>query len=49
MLQNTNGFYAALQILDIKDDSRTDDRDELSFRYWILTDGTKDFSEVQLS
>jgi hypothetical protein len=46
VLQNTNGFYAALQILEIKDDTRSDDRDELTFRYWILTDGTKDFSKV---
>lgn len=48
VLQNTNGFYAALQILDIKDDSRGDDKDELTFRYWILTDGTKDFSKASL-
>ena len=46
VLQNTNGLYAALQILDIKDDTRSDDRDELTFRYWILTDGTKDFSKI---
>lgn len=49
IVQNTNGFYAALQILDIKDDSRSDDKDELAFRYWILTDGTKDFSKVSLA
>lgn len=46
VLENDNGFYAALQILDIKDDTRSDDKDELSFCYWILTDGTKDFSKA---
>lgn len=46
VLQNTNGFYAALQIQDIKDDTRRDDRDELTFSYRILMDGTKDFSKT---
>jgi hypothetical protein len=46
ILQNSNGFFAALQILDVKDDTRSDDRDELTFRYWILTDGTEDFSKA---
>ena len=40
-------------MLGLKIPSRTDDsvddKDELNFSYWILTDGTKDFSEVQLS
>lgn len=45
VLQNHNGFYVGLQILDIKDDTRLpDDRDELTFRYWILRDGSRDFS-----
>lgn len=47
VLENNNGFYAALQVVNIKDDSRSDDRDELRFRYWILTDGSKDFSSVR--
>jgi TIR domain len=46
ILQNHNGFYAALEILDIKDDSRGDEVDELTFRYWILRDGTGDFSNI---
>lgn len=47
VLQNHNGFYAGLQILDIKDDTRpSDDRDELRFRYWILKDGSSDFSRL---
>lgn len=45
LIQNNNGFYAALKILDIKDD-RMDDRDKVTFRYWILTDGGKDFSII---
>lgn len=47
VLQNNNGFYAALEIVNIKDDTRGDESDELTFRYWILNDGTKDFSKVK--
>lgn len=43
-LRNREGFYAALQILDIKDDTLSDDRDELRFRYAIQVDGSDDFS-----
>ncbi|MBA2619492.1 MAG: TIR domain-containing protein [Rubrobacter sp.] len=49
ILQNSNSFFAALHILDIKDDTRSDDRDELTFRYWILTDGSEDFSRSNLA
>ena len=44
VLRNTNGFYAAVQILDIKDKRRGDDRDELRFRYATQIDGTGNFS-----
>lgn len=44
VLRNREGFYAALQILDIKDDTRSDDHDELRFRYAIQVDGSDDFS-----
>ena len=37
VLQNSNGFYAVLQILEIKDDNRGDDCDELHFQYAIQT------------
>jgi hypothetical protein len=40
---NDNGLYAATQIVDIKDDSRNDERDELVFDYVILADGGRDF------
>ena len=45
VLRNTEGFYAALQVLAIKDASRGDDTDELRFRYAIQSDGTDNFSE----
>jgi hypothetical protein len=48
VLQNVNGFYAALKIIDIKDDTRGDPADELTFHYWILTDSTKDFSRIKI-
>jgi hypothetical protein len=46
VIENINGFFAAIRIVDVKDDSRSDARDELSFEYWILRDGGKDFSTV---
>lgn len=45
VLLNTGGFYAALQVLGIKDDSRLDDRDEIRFRYAIQSDGSTGFAE----
>ena len=45
VLRNTSGFYAALHVLEIRDDSRNDDRDELRFRYAIQSDGSDDFTE----
>lgn len=45
VIRNTEGFYAALQVLGIKDDSRLDDRDELRFRYAIQSDGSADFTQ----
>lgn len=46
VLQNTHGFFALVKIEDVKDDTRADDRDELTFRYWILRDGTSNFAAV---
>ena len=45
VLRNMDGFYAAIHVLGIKDDSRHDDRDELRFRYAIQSDGSDDFTE----
>lgn len=46
LLKNTNGFFAALKILAIKDDTRGSPFDELTFEYIIQTDGTPDFTEL---
>ena len=47
VLRNTNRFYAALQVVTIKDRSRADDRDELRFLYAIQSDGSDNFSEFE--
>ncbi len=44
VLRNVNGFYAAIQVIEIKDDSRQHDRDELRFRYAIQSDGSDSFT-----
>lgn len=44
VLQNTNGFWAAVKVLSVIDDSRGHDRDEIVFEYMIQTNGTPDFS-----
>ena len=43
--RNVKGFYAAVHLLEIKDDSRGDDKDELRFRYAIQSDGSDSFAE----
>ena len=45
VLQNTNGFYSAIKILDIKDDTRSDANDEITFEYFIQTNGSPDFTK----
>ena len=45
LIQNTNGFFAALKILDIKDDTRGSQFDELTFEYVIQANGTPDFTK----
>ena len=44
VLRNTDGFYAAVQVLKIEDDSRGAESDALTLRYAILTHGGKDFA-----
>ena len=44
VLQNSNGFYAAIKILAIKDDTRGEEYDEVIFEYKIQTNGSPDFS-----
>ena len=43
VLRNTEGFYAAVQLLGIKNAKRNDDQDELRFRYAIQSNGSDDF------
>ena len=47
ILRNVNGFYVALQVLGIKDDTRGEDKDELRFRYAIQSDGSDTFTEFK--
>lgn len=44
VLQNTNGFYAAIKIISLKDDSRSDEEDEVVFDYVIQTNGSPNFT-----
>ena len=46
IIQNINGFYAAIKILSIKDDTRGALNDEVSFEYIIQTNGTPDFTTI---
>ncbi len=41
--KNVNGYYAATKIINIKDDTRGDSNDELTFEYVIKTDGLDNF------
>ena len=43
VFRNSHGFYAAVHVLDIKDDSRGCDQNELRFRYAIQADGSDSF------
>ena len=45
VLRNTEGFYAAIQLLGIMHAHRRDDRDELRFRYAIQSNGSDSFAE----
>ncbi|UVL62561.1 toll/interleukin-1 receptor domain-containing protein [Pseudomonas sp. B21-032] len=44
VLQNTNGFYAAIKILSVKDDTRGHDEDEVIFDYVIQSNGSSNFT-----
>ena len=44
VLQNTNGFFASIKILAIKDDTQGDVNDEITFEYKIQTNGSPDFT-----
>jgi hypothetical protein len=44
ILENHCGRYAAIKIVKIQDDSRSHETDLLKFDYWILENGSDDFS-----
>ena len=46
LLQNINGYYAAIIIHALKDDSRGDLNDEVTFKYVIQTNGSPDFTNT---
>ena len=46
VLENHCGRYAAIKIVKIQDDSRGHAADLLVFDYWILEDGSDDFSGI---
>lgn len=46
IVKNINNYYAAVKILDLKDDSRESDNDEITFEYVIQTDKTADFTTL---
>ena len=43
VLQNGNGYWAAIKVLGIMDDTRSDDQDEVTFEYVIQTNGSPCF------
>lgn len=48
ILENNNGYYAAIKVLGIQDKTRPgNNRDELSFEYVILPDKTSDFTKTK--
>ena len=47
VFRNVAGFYAAVRVLEIKDDTRGDDNDELRFRYAIQPDGSDHFATLR--
>lgn len=44
ILKNNYNNYAAIRVIDIKDNTRNDDKDSLSFEYVINPNGKSDFS-----
>ncbi len=48
VLRNKDGFFAALKIISIKDDSRRDNSDEVIFEYVIQSNGTPSFKHTEL-
>ena len=47
VLQNAAGFWAAVKVLNIEDDTRSSDHDELMIEYVIQSDRTPNFQEIR--
>ena len=47
VLQNAAAFWAAVKVLNIEDDTRGSDHDELMLEYVIQADGTPNFKELR--
>lgn len=47
VLENINGYFAAIKIVDVKYKKGTDTRHELSFNFQILSDKSSDFSNKE--
>ena len=46
VLRNSNGFWAAIKVISIKDDTRGSQFDEVTFDYVIQTNGSPSFGEI---
>lgn len=46
LLRNSNGFWAAIKVVTIKDDTRSSQFDEVTFDYVIQTNGSPSFGEI---
>ena len=46
LLRNSNGFWAAIKVITIKDDTRSSQFDEVTFDYVIQTNGSPSFVEI---
>lgn len=46
VMENHAGRYAAIKVLKVQDSSRSDAVDLLVFDYWVLDDGSEDFSTI---
>ena len=47
VIQNANGFYAAIKILAVKDDTRGPHDDEVVFNYVIQSNGSPNFTSIK--
>jgi len=47
VLQNSNGFYAVLRVLEVRNYTRGDNCDEIRFQYAIQTNGSCNFVDIE--